>query len=57
LPNGLGVVSVMAVLLSLIWLRLATSRFTQIREPYLFVRRMPYAIVIITFDHGGRRSI
>jgi hypothetical protein len=59
LPNGLGVVSVMAVLLSLTWLRLATSSSPRSggRQPYIFVRRIPYAIVITTFDHGGRRSI
>ena len=46
LPNGLGVVSVMAALLSLTWLRLATSSSAKFegRQPYLFVRKIPYVI-------------
>ena len=48
LPNGLGVVSVMAALLSLTWLRLATSSSARFggRQPYLFVRKIPYVIVL-----------
>jgi hypothetical protein len=46
LPNGLGVVSVMATLLSLTWLRFATSSSARFkgRQPYLFVRKIPYVI-------------
>jgi hypothetical protein len=49
LPNGLGVVSVMAALLSLTWFRLATSSSARFggRQPYLFVRKIPCVILFL----------
>jgi hypothetical protein len=59
LPNGLGVVSVMAAPLLAVLVAFSHLQFSQIRgrQPYSIVRKIPYVILAFAVDAKSNDQI